>query len=749
MNRRRFLALTAAGAGVFAGCSASPWNSDAETQTDGTGRETPSTAPDGATRTPTPVPPLDGSWRSYQHDAGNTGAADGPGPVDDPVERWHRPVTAARPGTSPVASDGVFVVVSTTGVVYARAAADGSVRWIGSRTADTNVSPVADGGTVVVTEGETLVGIDVETGAEQWTAPLDAPVLGLAAVGGRVVAATSQGLSAVSTADGSRQWDHGTEETVVTPPGTGDGTVVVGLASGDVLARDVETGTHRWRTSPGTESTFAPAVGTAGVYVPGRSRLVALDTASGTRQWTHRTSEPVAASPVATPDALYLVTVDDDAEAEPSDSSPEDGTATPTPTDVRWFEGTVSARSPDDGEELWAASRTERYSFTSGPPAELPLTVADGFVLVAFTGTLVGYDAASGEEAWSATADAVKPAVTRRVVSTGAVGIELADGSRRWRFRTGEAITAGPVVLGNALYVGSEDNYLYAMTGNAGRIEWTARTDDAIRATPAVDDDAVYVGTGNGTLYAFDRGDGSELWATAVGGQIRSPAVLDGTIYLGNFSETVRAIDAADGAELWRTRVDSEHFVALEVAVADGAVFAGTNGDLRAFEAEDGTERWRLLVSERPVVQSPPVAADGRVFVNMGDRLRAVDTADGSEVWSAPIAGNANDPPVVRDGVVYTSSDEAVHAVDATDGTGRWQTSIVGGSLTMAATDGALYGWGHDTPLLALDPADGSVLWRDRSFDPSSPLAVTGDYLFVGDRSGSVRALGPDPGSAR
>jgi len=741
MDRRHFLALSVATVGTLAGCPARSREAGSGT--------TPGDTPDGtptdtatATETATPArDPLDGSWASYQNDAANTGATADSGPAEDPTEQWRHATTTGQPATAPVAVDGVFVVVSEAGVPYAREVADGSVRWVGSRSVETRVEPVASERTVVAVDGTTLVGLAADTGDQRWAATLDASIVGLGTVDGRIVVATEGGVTAFAPADGTRQWRYSVDGEVVTSPGVGSETVALGLSGGSVRALDASDGSEQWRVSVGTDPAFAPAVGSEHVYVTTDSRLRALDAESGNKQWDYRTNDPVAAVPVATADAVYVVTLDDDAEGRVQTTDPDEGTPTPTPTDVRWFEGTVLALSPGDGEAVWRVTRTERYNFTSGPPEELHLRLAGDLVLAGLGGTLVAYDAA-GEEMWSANATAVTPAVTDGVVSTGSVGYSLATGDERWRFRTGRSVTVPPAVVGNTVYAGSDDNYLYALAAHTGDIRWTARTDDMIRGAPAVGDDAVYVGTISGTLYAFDRNDGTELWSVSVGSQPRAPVVRDGTVYLGNFSSTVRAIDAADGTERWRTEVDSKRFVALEVAVADGAVYAGANGDLRAFETSDGTERWRFRVGEKARVQSPPAVSGGRVFLNLGDALRAIDTTDGSEVWSTPHDSNANEPPVVRDGVVYTSADGTVYAVDAADGTELWTRSAPGSTMALAAGADVIYGRGHDTPLVALEADDGSVRWRDRSVDPSSPPAIADGHLFVGDRSGAILSLG-------
>jgi len=740
MDRREFIGLlgTGAGLGALAGCAGDTRDTDSP-------GSAPSPSPTGpptetSTGTAPTVDPLDGSWESYRHDAGNTAATDDPGPTAEPTELWRRATTTGEPATSPAAADGAFFLVTRSGVVYARAADDGAVRWSSDRTVDADIPPVATDGTVVVAGVDTLAGLSAGTGEERWTVALDGRVTGLATLGDGIVATSGSGIAAVAP-DGAERWRRPMDGTVATAPGSGGGTVAVGLSSGAVLALDGTDGEQRWRTPVGSEPAFAPAVGDGGVYVGAGSCVVALDAERGTERWEYDTDHPVAATPAPTPGGVYISTLEADVGPPSTGTSRETGTPTPYATDTMWLGADLVALSAGEGTERWRSAVTERYSFTSGPPERLPVTTAEDRVLLGVGGELLAYDAATGEPAWSAEADAVRPAVTEGVVSTGRAGLDATDGSVRWRFRTGRGINASPAVVGNTAYVGSDDQYVYALAADTGAVEWAVPTDGMVRASPAVGDGAVYVGTMDGSLYAFDRANGTERWRTRLGGQVQSPALADGTLYVGNFSQTVYAVDADDGSDRWRTEVDGDRFVALTLAVADGAVFAGANGDLRAFDTADGNERWSVVL-DREVVQSSPVAADGTVYVNLGDSVRAFDAADGSERWSRT-TGGSHHPPAVGDGTVYTPSEGAVHAFDATDGTERWRAGV-GTDLALAVGD-AVYGLAHDAPVLALDTEGGDLLWRHGGPEWTTPPAIAGEYLFLGDGTGRVHALGQEP----
>jgi outer membrane protein assembly factor BamB len=743
-TRRRFLErVGVATLALAAGCSTQP-ETDGQS-TDGTA-PTPTAEPSAdPTPTPTPVGPLEGSWRSYRADAANTAAVDASGPRELPATYWKFVTATGRPTTAAVGVGGAAVYATDTPALVARDAVDGSVRWRrplpGAATAD----PVAVDGTGAVAADGTLVGFAADSGADRWSSTLDGPVQGLTTAEGRIVAATDGAVVGLSASEGTVQWRHAVEGRVATPPEAAGGTVAVGLASGDVVAlragTDDEAGTPRWRTTVAAVPAFAPAVTTEQVYVATETDVTALDTATGERAWT--VAFPAAGAPVATEAAVYVTALNDDAAPPESDAGSGAGTttATPPPTDTMYLAVQVESLAPADGSTQWRARLRDTYNFTSGPPATVPLAVAGERVVVDVGGDLTAFDAA-GTERWSAPGAGTgsPPAAVGDVVSSGLAGVVTEDGHVRWRFEAGAAAISDPVVVGNDVYVGSDDQYLYALTANTGDPRWVARTDGRIRSSPAVDDDTAYVGTDTGSLYAFDRTDGTERWRTEIGGQVQPPTLWEGTLYVGTFSPTVYAVDAADGTREWTTTRD-DPFLTGVPAVADGVVVAGNNGDLRGFDAADGTELWAQSPGgDGMAVQSTPAIADGRVFVNLGDAVRAFELADGSELWSVR-TGGSNRPPVVDDGTVYASGENGLVAVEAATGSRQWRTD---GTRRLDLTVGAeaIFAVGDDR-LFAIDRATGDSLWGESGLPGRTAPVPAGELLFVGDDAGRLRALGP------
>nr|6TJB_A Chain A, Cake2 [synthetic construct]6TJB_B Chain B, Cake2 [synthetic construct]6TJB_C Chain C, Cake2 [synthetic construct]6TJB_D Chain D, Cake2 [synthetic construct]6TJB_E Chain E, Cake2 [synthetic construct] len=79
------------------------------------------------------------------------------------------------------------------------------------------------------------------------------------------------------------------------------------------------------------------------------------------------------------------------------------------------------------------------------------------------------------------------------------------DGTEKWRFKTGKAIEASPVIgEDGTIYVGSNDGHLYAINPD-GTEKWRFKTGKAIEASPVIGEDGtIYVGSNDGHLYAIN-----------------------------------------------------------------------------------------------------------------------------------------------------------------------------------------------------------------------------------------------------
>lgn len=159
-----------------------------------------------------------------------------------------------------------------------------------------------------------------------------------------------------------------------------------------------------------------------------------------------------------------------------------------------------------------------------------------------------------------------RPFVTNELVIVGCesgeiVALELA-GNRKWSYRAKRGVTSSPHVdmAEGVCYVGSFDNYLYALDAGNGYLIWRFRTNGPIVSSPVSDGNLVYFGSGDGNVYAINAESSKEKWHTALGsGQpiVASPVVHNGALYIGSTDGYLYCLDATTGKEKWKFRTEA------------------------------------------------------------------------------------------------------------------------------------------------------------------------------------------------
>lgn len=169
---------------------------------------------------------------------------------------------------------------------------------------------------------------------------------------------------------------------------------------------------------------------------------------------------------------------------------------------------------------------------------------------------------------------------------------------KAWFFPTGDAVTATPTVVGGTVYVGSWDDYFYAVSLETGKLRWKVRlaSQDAITPYP-------------GERPRDTQSDGglvtSSAWFEPALGQ--RPALV---IFGGGY--TLYALDAADGAVYWKhdypglpgppnPNADNTRIFSSPVVVGDRVMFgvdedgqSGSAGYVVAASLETGDPVWEF-----------------------------------------------------------------------------------------------------------------------------------------------------------
>ena len=275
-------------------------------------------------------------------------------------------------------------------------------------------------------------------------------------------------------------------------------------------------------------------------------------------------------------------------------------------------QGQLHAVDLETGGRVWQADTHARYGVRKGffGAAGSPL-VEDGRVIANVGGRrggIVAFDAATGDELWTATsheASYSSPAVgtfggerlALVFTRTGLVGLDPASGEvrfeNRWRSRLGASVNA---------------------------------------ATPLVVGDRVFISASYGTGAALLRVDGGTLaeeWSgdDSMTNHYATAVVHDGVLYgyhgRQEYSPSLRAVDLRSGAVRW----SEDRFGAGTVTLAgDLLVVLRESGELMLAEATPDALRPLARARILPgVVRAYPALADGRLYARNTDTLVAVD----------------------------------------------------------------------------------------------------------------------------
>jgi outer membrane protein assembly factor BamB len=316
-----------------------------------------------------------------------------------------------------------------------------------------------------------------------------------------------------------------------------------------------------------------------------------------------------------------------------------------------------------------------------------------------------------------------------------------------WKFKTAGRVLSSPLVVGDAVYVGSTDMSLYAVNRADGTQRWKYDTRGPISSSPAFHNGVVYIGSVDGLVHAVDAATGKARWTFATKGERRftapgihgaipktermpdpfdvflsSPMIANGIVFIGSGDQHVYALDAATGALRWSFATGD--VVHASPALADGIVYIGSwDRNLYALDAATGRERWRYTTGNDTVIYnqigiaSSAAIADGLVFVGGRDgKFHVVDAKTGASKWIHNNNGGWTiASPAVRNGVVYfpTSDGTRFKALDAMTGAVKFdlQNKAVSFSSPALAGDVVYYGT-SDGYLNAVDTNDGTLLAR-------------------------------------
>ena len=217
-----------------------------------------------------------------------------------------------RLGASPVVGNGILFAVGGDGRLSAFDAQTGAQRWTYDPGLESDLKPSAfgggasyDDGKVYMTDGAgDVIALNAADGSVLWKVKPSGPLRGspTIAFGSVFVMTQDNQIFALDASDGSIQWQESGSSTQagvfgVAAPAAGQGTVIAGYSSGELIAHRYENGRTLWAdalartsisTSVGslTDIDADPIIDNGRVYALGQGgRMAAYELVTGQRIW--------------------------------------------------------------------------------------------------------------------------------------------------------------------------------------------------------------------------------------------------------------------------------------------------------------------------------------------------------------------------------------------------------------------------------------------------------------------------------
>jgi polyvinyl alcohol dehydrogenase (cytochrome) len=294
------------------------------------------------------------------------------------------------------------------------------------------------------------------------------------------------------------------------------------------------------------------------------------------------------------------------------------------------------------------------------------------------------------------------------------------------------------------------------------KLAWALAFPGAIRARsqPAIAYGAVYVGSQDGTVYALSLKSGCVRWTYHAAAEVRTGIVLatpgDGVqghrLFFGDLIGHVYSLDALSGRVLWRVKVARHPDATLTgtPSLQDGRLYVPVSsleevtaaakprqacctfrGSVVALDADSGALRWRTyLIDEEP--KPSGVASSGQPIL----------APSGAPVWNSPSVDARRGLLYVGTGDNYTgpadASSDAIVALRLSDGKLVWRRQMLKNDAWNAAC------MGKEGPNC---PADDGP---DADFGASAileKLPTGADVVLAGQKNGVVAGIDPTDGA--
>ncbi len=323
----------------------------------------------------------------------------------------------------------------------------------------------------------------------------------------------------------------------VTDPVVADGILYFGDDAGNLMAVSLKNQTELWNHRHGSRISTTPSVDRDFVYFGSKSGITALRRDNGDIAWTHNIGQGAnEATPIPIGESVF----------------------------ASGYDGKSYCLNRANGKVIW------EHDFVEDAPEDQP-----GFP---------GANARMQNTAARPNGSACDGKLFIQCVfdQSRVIAVDCATGKRSWSFQAGGWIRPAPTIVGDRVYVVSQDKHLYCLDRTNGNLVWKYQTPSWLASRVAIHEGKVYLPHHQSRLYQLEAESG----------------------------KLIRIMEPPDEADR-KGAVYSFPIIANQTAY-----FAcGGNGQLFAFDIESGELRWNLCPSENSELFTDPATDGRRIFV--------------------------------------------------------------------------------------------------------------------------------------
>jgi len=325
--------------------------------------------------------------------------------------------------------------------------------------------------------------------------------------------------------NGIKRWEYATGSQLdYSTPAISNGTLYFLNDAGTLYALNASTGSLVWSYATGrSPSHSSPAVANGTVYFGTGFGIdgyfIALDANTGALQWSLHAYD-YSPSPVVS-NGLVII--------------------------ASRASNTYYAYNLTTHGEVWSVFQNGQVPLSSP-------SVGNSMVFAASGNKITSNDIANGTVLWSYASSGVtcnSPAFSNNTVYFACQGADTSvhalfadNGTEAWSADLSAQIRTVPAVAGEVVYAAA-DRKLVALGAGNGTILWTNSTaiSAEVESSPVVANGVVYVGCNDNKIYAFNATTGIETWDFTTGAALySSPAVANGVVYVGSHDGKMYAI---------------------------------------------------------------------------------------------------------------------------------------------------------------------------------------------------------------